>query len=66
MKRIFTLITPEGREVVIGAFTSEGRASAAAKRKFPADWLSLCAYPLEQRAVEGGEKVIPWQRWEGN
>lgn len=64
-KFIFTLITPEGREVVIGAYATEGRASAAAKRKFPSDWLSLCCYPLQQREVAEGETVVPWSRWNG-
>jgi len=63
-KEIYTLITPEGREVVIGAYTSEGKAKAACKRKFPADWLSLCCYPLATRPLREGETVQPWSRWE--
>ena len=64
LENIFTLITPEGKEIVIGAFANEKKAKAAAKRKFPADWLSLCCYPLQQRQIANGEKVIPWTKWQ--
>lgn len=66
MKSIWTLITPEGREFIIGAYVSEGKAKAAAGRKFPSDYLSLCAYPLQQRIVEADEQVENWVRWYGN
>lgn len=59
---VYTLITPEGREFVIGAFRSAGAAKAAARRKHPADYLSLCCYPLEHAALAEGEKVEPWTR----
>ncbi len=66
MKKIYTLISPEGREFIIGAYATEGTAKAAAKRHFLADWLGLCCYPLEQREVQEGETVEKWKPWEGN
>ena len=41
-KKEFHLITPEGREVYLGHYKSEASATAATRRKFPADWLALC------------------------
>jgi hypothetical protein len=63
MRTIWTLITPEGKEVIIGVYATEGAASSAATRKFPSDWLRLCAYPLQQREPQAGEKVERWKKW---
>lgn len=65
MKCIWTLITPEGKEFVIGAYITEGTATAAAKHRLASDYLRLCAYPLMQRAVKDGETVKPWSPWTG-
>jgi hypothetical protein len=68
-RRIFTIITPEGREKILGLYGSEGAAKRAFARKFPADWRSLCAGPLEQREPREGEKIAhgdPWTEHDGS
>lgn len=62
-KYIYTLITPEGKEKVLGAFAKEGQARSFAKRKHPADWLSLCSYPILQRPLREGETVKWGDDW---
>lgn len=65
MKRIYTIITPEGREKVLGLYGSEGAAKRAFSRKFPADWRSLACGPLEQREPRPGESVEFGSDWNG-
>ena len=65
MKRIFTVITPDGQERVLGAYVSENAASSAFTRKYPSDWRSLSSGPLEQREPNPGEKVKHGDKWVG-
>jgi hypothetical protein len=62
-KFLYTLITPEGVEVLVGAFASDASAARAIRRKHAADWLQLACYPLQQRAVRPGEKIQAPRRW---
>jgi hypothetical protein len=62
-KFLYTLITPEGVEVLVGVFANDASASRAIRRKHAADWLQLACYPLQQRAVRPGEKVHAPRRW---
>ena len=63
MKYIYTLINPERTsETVIGAYDKDSKAEGVAKRKYPADWLSLCLI-MKRRAVKPGEKVKPGTAW---
>ena len=62
-KFLYTLITPEGVEVLVGAFANDASATRAIRRKHAADWLQLACYPLQQRAVRPGEKVAAPRRW---
>ena len=56
-KFLYTLITPEGIEVLVGAFASDASATRAIRRKHAADWLQLACYPIQQRALWPGEKL---------
>lgn len=62
-KFLYTLITPEGVEVLVGAYSNDASATRAIRRKHAADWLQLAGYPLRQRAVLPGEKVQAPRRW---
>lgn len=62
-KFLYTLITPEGVEVLVGAFANDASAARAIRRKHAADWLQLACYPLQQRAVRTGEKIQAPRRW---
>jgi hypothetical protein len=62
-KFLYTLITPEGVEVLVGAFANDASAARAIRRKHAADWLQLTCYPLQQRAVRPGEKIKAPRRW---
>ena len=59
----FNIITPEGREVLLGFYASPGRAWAAAKRRFGADWLALClpggGRPGKVALPPGGRAALP-------
>ena len=63
MKFLYTLITPEGVEVLVGAFTDDASAKRSIRRKHAADWLQLACYPLQQRAVRPGENIQAPRRW---
>ena len=62
-KFLYTLITPEGVEVLVGAFANDASAARSIRRKHAADWLQIACYPLQQRAVRPGEKVVAPRRW---
>ncbi len=62
-KFLYTLITPEGVEVLVGAYKDDATATRAIRRKHAADWLQLACYPLQQRAVRPGEKIQAPRRW---
>lgn len=66
-KHLFTIITPEGREKVLGLYLTEGTATAAFAKKWPADWRALCSGPLDQGEVPEGrpvpEKYSTWAGW---
>jgi hypothetical protein len=62
-KYLYTLITPEGVEVLVGAYASDASAARAIRREHAADWLQLACYPIRQRAVRPGEKVSAPRRW---
>jgi hypothetical protein len=62
-KYLYTLITPEGVEVLVGAYASDAIAARAIRRKHAADWLQLACYPIQQRALRPGEKVSAPRRW---
>jgi hypothetical protein len=62
-KFLYTLITPEGVEVLVGAYANDASASRAIRRKHASDWLHLSCYPLQQRAVRPGEKIQAPRRW---
>lgn len=62
-KFLYTLITPEGVEVLVGAFANDASAARSIRRKHAADWLQLACYPLQQRAVRPGEKIQAPRRW---
>lgn len=60
---IYTLITPEGREVVTGFHETDEQARQAVEDEMPEDWLSLCCYPLRQRRRLPGEQIEKGDRW---
>lgn len=62
-KFLYTLITPEGVEVLVGAFASDAIAKRAIRRQHAEDWLQLACYPLQQRALRPGEKIEAPRRW---
>ena len=55
-KFLYTLITPEGVEVLVGAYANDASAIRAIRRKHAADWLQLSCYPLQQRAMHSARK----------
>jgi len=63
MKRIYTVVTAEGREKILGAFENEKAATASFVRRLPADLRGLCSNPIAQRAVRPGETIIPGALW---
>jgi hypothetical protein len=65
MKNIYTLITPDDREIILGVFTTERKAIGYAKRTFAPDWLSLACYPIIQRPLKKGEKIKAGDQWTG-
>jgi hypothetical protein len=60
---VYTIITPDGIEIVLGAYVSDKSAKSACKRLFAADWLALSSGPLQQRVVLPGEKVKRGIHW---
>lgn len=56
-KWIYAIITPEGRERLLGAYVSDGSALGACRRRFAADWLALSSGPFRLRMLRPGEKV---------
>jgi hypothetical protein len=62
-KFLYTLITPEGIEMLVGAFQNDADAKRAIRRRHAADWLQLACYPLQQRALRPGEKIQAPRRW---
>ena len=62
-KRIFTCITPDGEEFILGLYVSEETANRALRRMYPSDWLGLASGALEQRQPFPGEKVRHGDRW---
>lgn len=62
-KFLYTLVTPEGIEVLVGAYQNDAAATCAIRLKHAADWLQLACYPLQQRAVRPGEKIKAPRRW---
>ena len=62
---IYTMVTPEGKEFILGAYKTDRSAKSAARRHFAADWLSLAGEPLRQRPLRKGEKVTFAQPWMG-
>jgi hypothetical protein len=55
-KYIWTLVLPNGKEVVIGVYDTEGKAKGAAKRHFNPDYLSICTGPCRRREPRKGEQ----------
>jgi hypothetical protein len=64
-KFIYTIILPNGKEVILGAYASDGVAKGAAKRKFNADYLAFCSWPIKQREYKPGEMDRAGEVWQG-
>jgi len=62
-KYIYTVVTPEGPEVVLGVFANDRAAKSSFARKYPADWRSLTSGPLRQRPPKKDERVKEGTRW---
>lgn len=63
-KKVFTLILPDSnREIQLGAFFTEGDAIAHAKKKFNADYLGVCVYPVYKRPMKDGEEFRTGETW---
>lgn len=64
-RRIYTLITPEGKEFIVGTYVSDATATVAIRRYWPSDWLRFCCYPLAQRIVDDDERFKRGTPWTG-
>lgn len=64
-RRIFTVITPEGSERVLGIYKSDRTAKVSFVRRYAADWRGLASGPIRQREPRLGEKVRRGQEWNG-
>jgi len=61
--RIYTVLTPEGHEVILGEYASAKAANAAYRRQYPADWRGRACGTLAQREVLPGERVKRGAMW---
>jgi len=63
VKCIYTVITPEGQEFVLGLYATDATATRAFTRKYAADWRAFAGGPFRQREPKPGESIKPGDAW---